>query len=319
MTEELNLISFSPEIASSIGLEESIIFRLLEINDLGLAEIDIEKKTLFLNDHQRASAIIKLEKLGLIVRKNSKILLKKQTNFDNSRNTKDEKKSLFKFSEDILNQAKSFGMSENFIKEKIILFQSFSKKNEDSAYNSDYKLLKFLIKEWRKYEQEEIIETKKTLIKKDWEPSEDGLFILESAEIDESFVRKSIPEFILYWQEKKMKSDTWNSLFIKHVRRQWARYKNIIEDNTSLKKMSENWLPHQNCLDVLKLARIDENFVKAQIPEFKIYWIDSNQVMASWNSKFIQHVKYKWFKENPKASGIISRLTDKEWAIEYSD
>jgi hypothetical protein len=128
MTEELNLISFSPEIASSIGLEESIIFRLLEINDLGLAEIDIEKKTLFLNDHQRASAIIKLEKLGLIVRKNSKILLKKQTNFDNSRNTKDEKKSLFKFSEDILNQAKSFGMSENFIKEKIILFQSFSKK-----------------------------------------------------------------------------------------------------------------------------------------------------------------------------------------------
>ena len=60
MTEELNLISFSPEIASSIGLEESIIFRLLEINDLGLAEIDIEKKTLFLNDHQRANAIIKL-------------------------------------------------------------------------------------------------------------------------------------------------------------------------------------------------------------------------------------------------------------------
>ena len=38
--------------------------------------------------------------------------------------------------------------------------------------------------------------------------------------------------------------------------------------------------------------------------------------MTSWNSKFIQHVKYKWFKKNPEASGIISRLNDKEWAVD---
>ena len=93
--------------------------------------------------------------------------------------------------------------------------------------------------------------------------------------------------------------------------------KNIIEDNVSPKKMTHDWVPNQNCLDVLKLARIDEKFAKDQIPEFKIYWLDSNQVMTSWNSKFIQHVKYRWFKNNSKSSGIISRLTDKEWAIEY--
>ena len=31
----------------------------------------------------------------------------------------------------------------------------------------------------------------------------------------------------------------------------------------------------------------------------------------------LDHPKYKWFKNNSKSSGIISRLTDKEWAIEY--
>ena len=141
--------------------------------------------------------------------------------------------------------------------------------------------------------------------------------ILESADMDSDFVRKCIPEFIVYWREKQFKSNEWNSIFIKHVRRQWARYKNIIEDNVSPKKMTHDWVPNQNCLDVLKLARIDEKFAKDQIPEFKIYWLDSNQVMTSWNSKFIQHVKYRWFKNNSKSSGIISRLTDKEWAIEY--
>ena len=81
--------------------------------------------------------------------------------------------------------------------------------------------------------------------------------------------------------------------------------------------MTNDWEPNQNCFDVIKLARIDESFAKNQIPEFKIYWIDSNQVMTSWNSKFIQHVKFKWYKNNSESSGIISRLTDKDWAIEY--
>ena len=141
--------------------------------------------------------------------------------------------------------------------------------------------------------------------------------VLESADMDSDFIKKCIPEFIVYWTEKEFISNEWNSIFISHVRRQWARYKNIVEDNVTPKKMTHDWMPDQNCFDVLKLARIDEKFARNQLPEFKIYWLDSNQVMASWNSKFIQHVKYKWFKDNSESSGIISRLTDKEWAIEY--
>ncbi|MDA9636601.1 DnaT-like ssDNA-binding domain-containing protein [SAR86 cluster bacterium] len=318
MTEKYKDINFSSEIADSIGLEEAIIYSILEkisSNQLTLSELD--QKLSFLNIQRKFDAISKLEKLGLVIKDDLSLSLKNKLKVKND--IPIVKNPTFDFSEETINQAKSFGMSNQFIREKIIYFKSFPSNEVDSEYNSNYKLLKFLIKEWRKYEKEEVVESKKTLIKKDWEPSVDGLSILESASIEIDFVVKSIPEFILYWQEKKMKSDTWNSLFINHVRRQWARYKNIIEDNVSPKKMAADWYPHANCFDVLKLARIEEEFAKNQLPEFKIYWIDSNQVMMSWNSKFIQHVKYKWFKENPKASGIISRLTDKEWAIEYSD
>ena len=89
--------------------------------------------------------------------------------------------------------------------------------------------------------------------------------------------------------------------------------------NKESNNMNNTWVPSIETMEILDMTDISSKFYKLKLKEFKIYWIDSNQVMASWNSKFIQHVKYKWFKENPKASGIISRLTDKEWAIEYSD
>ena len=256
----------------------------------------------------------KLLVLELIEKLNSEFVLK--NNIKTNSETKNNSELKPKISNDVLSQAKSLGMTEEFIKFQSNIFKA-SNKNLESDFKTNFRLLKHLIKAWRQVEKKERTEAEKVLIEKDWAPSEDVMSILESADMDSGFVRKCIPEFIVYWTEKQFKSNEWNSIFIGHVRRQWARYKNIIEDNVSPKKMPQDWVPNQNCLDVLKLARIDEKFAKDQIPEFKIYWLDSNQVMTSWNSKFIQHVKYKWFKNNSKSSGIISRLTDKEWAVEY--
>ena len=119
-----------------------------------------------------------------------------------------------------------------------------------------------------------------------------------------------------FWREKGFKSDSWNTLFINHVRKEWAKFTNRINDKNKPKKMIANWEPDPSCYDVLKLAKISKKFAMEQLVEFRIFWIDSNEIMTSWNSKFIQHVKYKWYKKNPQASGIISRLNDKEWAVD---
>ena len=315
MSKDLNKIFFSPEIASSLGLEEAIILSLIESYSSKLDEKSLFVKLNFLPQEKIKKALSKLLVLELIEKLNSEFVLKNniKTNSETKNNNSELK---LKISNDVLSQAKSLGMTEDFIKFQSNLFKA-SNKNLESDFKTNFQLLKHLIKAWRQVEKKERTEAEKVLIEKDWAPSEDVMSILESADMDSGFVRKCIPEFIVYWTEKQFKSNEWNSIFIGHVRRQWARYKNIIEDNVSPKKMPQDWVPNQNCLDVLKLARIDEKFAKDQIPEFKIYWLDSSQVMTSWNSKFIQHVKYRWFKNNSKSSGIISRLTDKEWAIEY--
>ena len=315
MSKDLKKIFFSPEIASSLGLEEAIILSLIESYSSKLNEESLFIKLNFLSQEKIKNALSKLLVLELIEKLNSEIVLKNsiRTNLRTENNDNDLK---LKVSNDVLTQAKSLGMTEEFIQFQSSLFKA-SNKNLESDFKTNFQLLKHLIKAWRQEEKKERTEAEKVLIEKDWTPSEDVISILESADMDSDFVKKCIPEFIVYWKEKRFKSNEWNSIFINHVRRQWARYKNIIEDNVSPKKMTHDWVPNQNCLDVIKLARIDEKFAKDQIPEFKIYWLDSNQVMTSWNSKFIQHVKYRWFKNNSKSSGIISRLTDKEWAVEY--
>ena len=315
MSKDLNKIFFSPEIASSLGLEEAIILSLIESYSSKLNEKNLFEKLNFLPQEKIKNALSKLLVLELIEKLNSEFVLKNNTK-TNSETKNNNSELKLKISNDVLSQAKSLGMTEEFIKFQSNIFKA-SNKNLESDFKENFRLLKHLIKAWRQEEKKERTEAEKVLIEKDWAPSEDVMSILESADMDSGFVRKCIPEFIVYWTEKQFKSNEWNSIFIGHVRRQWARYKNIIEDNVSPKKMPQDWVPNQNCLDVLKLARIDEKFAKDQIPEFKIYWLDSNQVMTSWNSKFIQHVKYKWFKNNSKSSGIISRLTDKEWAVEY--
>jgi len=50
--------------------------------------------------------------------------------------------------------------------------------------------------------------------------------------------------------------------------------------------------------DVLRLANIDMEFAKRQVAEFLLFWRESNQVYASWNTKFLQHVKFHWAKQH---------------------
>ena len=70
---------------------------------------------------------------------------------------------------------------------------------------------------------------KKSPITKEWYPEIDALEILLKADIPKKFVENQLPEFILYWSEKGQLTDTWNSKFIAHVRRQWAKNNSIID------------------------------------------------------------------------------------------
>ncbi len=128
----------------------------------------------------------------------------------------------------------------------------------------------------------------------DWQPSDDASQILKNAGIDPQFTRDAIAEFILYWSERGEVHKTWNSKFIQHVRQQWVRFTSAMEHSPVPTRISDDWQPLGDCFDILAMAHIPEDFARALVPEFVLYWRDSNQVHNSWNSRFLQYVKQQW-------------------------
>ena len=155
--------------------------------------------------------------------------------------------------------------------------------------------------QWRRQEQNqaEAFQVKKnTVLDNSWRPSLDALEIMQRNEIDTDFITQAIPEFILYWRERGTNPKDLNSKFIQHIRIQWAKYTSAMEHNTEPKRITEQWYPPEDVMDILKMSHIDSEFARSLIPEFIIYWRDSNQAHTSWNTKFIQHVKYNWAKRH---------------------
>ncbi|AQA16863.1 hypothetical protein BST95_00140 [Halioglobus japonicus] len=133
---------------------------------------------------------------------------------------------------------------------------------------------------------------------REWRPSEDALEIMARSGIDRDFIDQAVPEFILYWRERGAAPKELNSKFIQHIRIQWARYSSGLEHSTEPKRIVNHWQPSEDVFDILRMSHIDLDFAKSLLPEFIVYWKDTNQAHTSWNSKFLQHVKHHWAKRH---------------------
>ena len=157
-------------------------------------------------------------------------------------------------------------------------------------------------------------------MEKRWQPSLDAIEILERMGINRNFIDDAVAEFILYWEERGESQKTWNSKFVGHVKRQWARYTHTLKHDTEPRPIGADWQPDQEVYDVLTLANIDAEFARALIPEFILFWRDRNELHHSWNTKFLQHAKFHWARQNDQRSkdkaDVFERLTDRSWAAD---
>jgi hypothetical protein len=165
-----------------------------------------------------------------------------------------------------------------------------------------------------------------------WQPSEDALEILLRSGITQDFVEDAIPEFILYWRDRGDVSSTWDTRFIAHIRRQWARYESSARFDTAPQRIDSDWQPSEDVYDIVRMANIEVDFARELLPEFVIYWRDTNQVYSSWNSRFLQHVKTRWARRlngegqhlqdygqkhqsaaEPDRRSFVDKHTDQSW------
>lgn len=205
-------------------------------------------------------------------------------------------------SEDLLQLlALNHNIPRQFALDQLEDFIFYWRERGETSHAWENKFRQHVIALWRRQQQHQAEAFRvpvSTTLDNNWRPSADAMEIMERGEIARDFIEDAIPEFILYWRERGTSPKELNSKFIQHIRIQWAKYTSSLEHSTEPKRISEQWQPSEDVYDILRLSHIDTQFARSLLPEFIVYWRDSNQAHTSWNSKFLQHVKYHWAKRH---------------------
>lgn len=196
--------------------------------------------------------------------------------------------------------ALSQNIPRQFALDQLEDFIFYWRERGEASHAWENKFRQHVTSSWRRHQQHQAEAFREPVAPLDnsWRPSADAMEILARDEINTAFIEQAIPEFILYWRERGTPPRELNSKFLQHIRIQWARYTSSVEHSTEPQRITENWQPSEDVFDILRMSHIDAEFARSVIPEFIVYWRDSNQAHTSWNSKFLQHVKYHWAKRH---------------------
>jgi hypothetical protein len=211
-------------------------------------------------------------------------------------------------------------------------FVCYWRERGEVSHAWENKFRQHVLSRWRNSQQDlgERFRPQDESLSDSWYPSADALEILERSGVTRAFIDDAVPEFVLYWREHNPREKALNSKFIQHIRRQWTRYTSALSHDTEPCRIPDNWQPSEDVFDILKMSHIDADFAEGLLPEFVMYWKDSNKLYKSWNTKYLQHVKYHWAKRNELTThgekqgsnptgrtrdrSLEDDLTDRSWA-----
>ena len=298
-------LTFSPELAETIGLEEAVLLQalgtLLE-NNQGWTTVSVSQLQHTLSfwsvDHI-TRLIDKLVSLGILRQQpgdtaDSRLLsaLANEPPSASAPAATQQQNVAWRPSaaiEELLHL--NHGIPPQFIEQMAAQFVPAAGRETDTQFRQ------FVLGRWREQQQSQTPHTSAFEIStplpfgRDWVPSQDALDILSQAGIDIVFAESVRAEFILYWSERGGPPKEVNSRFVEHVRRRWLKHTSQMHHSTEPTRIARNWQPDPSVYETLALAGIEESHARSLLPEFVMYWLDSNEVHTSWNSKFLQHVK----------------------------
>ena len=317
-------ITFSKEIANTIGLEEAVLLEHLKQEESLYGQVSMQQicsDVSFWSEKKILEVLTQLIKTGLI----NETSVGGVPHFSSKKHNKKTPTSYrdkWVPDKDVIDQINQYGIPEDFANLQIDDFKQLNQERNETDTNWGVKFLRFVIKKWRHKEVEDNKKMKTKPIDKNWVPDMDAKEILINSGINEDFIDKEVPEFVLYWTERKEESDIWNSKFIAHIRRQWGRFKEIKENDNSASIMTSDWSPNSDFFDILEMTEIPKEFAENAKLEFVMYWKESGQSLNSWNSKFLQHVKFQWERANkgqtPQLSKQIDKRIESSWEIQDS-
>mgnify|MGYP001443319207 CR=1 FL=1 len=74
--------------------------------------------------------------------------------------------------------------------------------------------------------------------------------------------------------------------------------------NAGRRKLGNSWAPSIQAFEVLGMGNINKEFIESKVHEFKMYWLEKNQVRDNWNVLFVDFIRREWVKENSENKGL---------------
>ena len=152
MSKKTNLLNFDKEIASSIGLYEAIVLQIFK-SEKKQDLTQLFDKLSFIENKEVHKVLKKLLKLKLIEETSRETFCLKSKSKETIPERKQNISKGYLPSNNILKEAKSLGISEDFIRNKLPEFRAYWSDRKDKSFSWDYKFLKYLLKEWRAEEE----------------------------------------------------------------------------------------------------------------------------------------------------------------------
>ena len=74
--------------------------------------------------------------------------------------------------------------------------------------------------------------------------------------------------------------------------------------NAGKRRLEYSWTPSTQAFEVLGMGKINKKFIESKVNEFKMYWLEKNQVRDNWNVLFVDFIRREWVKENSENKGL---------------
>lgn len=222
-------------------------------------------------------------------------------------------------------QCRHQNIPEDFVRAEVPRFVLYWRERGEARFSWGNQFYNHVLKLWRKEQTSAAARERFGYMSWQWRPDEFTVEILLSEEVNRNFIEDTIPEFVLYWMERGVMEDAWNYKFIKHVEKQWKNLQAANRYGRDPKPIARNWQPNAECLEMLKFARIDEEWALRQVPEFVLYWRESGEAKASWSIIYLQRMKQLWARRlEGKAAGLVDSeiendLDDRDWVEFHTD
>ena len=127
-----------------------------------------------------------------------------------------------------------------------------------------------------------------------WQPSEDLLDLLHlSHGINRQFALSQLPNFVPVATDQAP-----DNRFRQHVLSAWRRHQSQHPafEIAPAPAFDQNWRPSDDALDIMTGNGVDLEFIDSMRPEFILYWRERGGPPKEVNSKFIGWVRQRWVR-----------------------